>query len=114
MAALANAAYDDLRSNRVIAWELEVQDDVGTPVLRVSSSDPRLTVTDDAGTDTTSFVLVLSGSDAEVTIPTTVDKSQIFNPAGTAMTAVEAFTSFTFATVDDQLTVTHTVVLPSA
>jgi hypothetical protein len=113
MAALENAAYDDLRAERVVDWEMEIQETGGTPVLRVDSSDPRLTVSDNAGNDTTSFVLVLSGDDAEITVPTSVDKSRLFNPAGTAMTAVESFSEFTFATTDDQLTVTHTVILPA-
>lgn len=116
MAALRNVAYTAMRTGFVANWFMEVRDELADAVLRVDASDPRLTVTDDDGTDTVSFVFVLSGDDAEVSLPTTVAGSVLFDAAvdGNQMTEVEAFTSFTLGAAEDEVTITHTVTLPAA
>mgnify|MGYP006189426377 CR=1 FL=1 len=115
MAALRNVAYTAMRTQQVASWFMEIRDDVGAAVLRVDSSDPRLTVGDDDGTDTVTFTLVLAGDDAEISLPETVESSVLFDlgAGGNQMTEVEAFTPFTLGDPADQVTIVHTVTLPA-
>jgi hypothetical protein len=109
---ISTQGYDNLRSYIQTNWKyLELQSSTGTPILRITTSDSRLTISNANGKLT--YVLVLKGSDAGITIGTEVGKSAIFNVAsgGTAY-STETFTSFTFAGTQDELTVTHELQVP--
>lgn len=110
---ISTQGYDNLRSYIQNNWKyLELQSSTGTPVLRITTTDSRLTILNSNGKIT--YVLVLKGSDVGITVGTTeVGKSAIFNVAsgGTAF-STETFTSFIFAGTQDELTVTHELQVP--
>ncbi|MGG4434263.1 hypothetical protein AAXE64_06855 [Priestia megaterium] len=110
---ISTQGYDNLRSYIQTNWKyLELQSSTGTPILRITTTDSRVTITNANGKIT--YTLVLKGSDSGITVGSTeVGKSAIFNAAsgGTAF-STETFTSFTFAGTQDELTVTHELQVP--
>lgn len=114
MAEITQAAYQDLRGHIQSNWQyIELQDDVGTPIVRLSPSDSRVTWTHVADSQTLQLQVVITGSDSEITLPTTFAKSVIYNVAsGGNPISEEVFEAFTMTQAEDQLTVTHSIQVP--
>jgi len=115
MAEILGAGYQDLRDYIEANWIwIELRDDTNTPILRVDTSDPRVSWTHTPGDQVLELTIVVSGSDADITPPQTFRYSAIFKtgPTGGHLFSVEEFTPFTIETVDDQLTVRHQIEVP--
>jgi hypothetical protein len=127
LAELETAGYLELRTGSPVnAWFVELRDDSNQPVPlddlaegtvnRLSSSDGRLTVTDNAGTQTITFALELTSSDvgASPGSPVTIEGSVLYAAVsgGDALTAVEAFDPFVFSAEEDTATISHAVEVP--
>ena len=114
MAEVTSNAYQDLRDYIQTNWQyIELQDDTGTPVIRLSPSDSRVTWTHSAGSQTLTLQIVVKGSDSDIPVPSNFGQSVIFNVAtgGNAL-STETFTSFTMESDNDELTVTHNIEVP--
>lgn len=112
MAQINNYGYEKLRQYILANWTyLEVRTPTGTVIKRFGVSDG-LTITGNATTQELEYKLVLNGD--ETFLGQTVGKSVLFDVAtdGTAI-ATEVFTSFTFESVDDQLTILHKLQVPA-
>ena len=112
MAEITSAAYQDLRDYIQSQWKyIELQDESGVAIIRLSPSDNRVTYT--AEGQTLKLQVVVKGSDADINTPTTFAKSAIFDVAsGGTPYSVETFTSFTIESDQDELTVIHSIEVP--
>lgn len=114
MAEITSVAYQNLRDYIQANWNyIELQDDTGTPILRLSPSDSRVTWTHNAGDQTLKLQIIVKGSDTDITKPKTFASSHIFNVAtGGTSFSDEVFTAFTIETDQDELTVIHSIQVP--
>lgn len=114
MAEINNSGYQELRDFIQTNWKfLELRDAGGNPVLRIGTTDPRVTWTHNDGAQTLELTAVIKGSDSDITKPVTIAQSALYKQStgGTAY-SVEAFTSFTIQANEDQLTVKHQIQVP--
>jgi hypothetical protein len=111
MAQINNYGYEKLRSYVLANWKyLEVQDSTGIPIKRFTVVDG-LTITGTSTSTELEYKLVVTG-DATF-LSKTVAKSVLFDiPTSGNAIATEVFTSFTFESVDDQLTIIHKLQIP--
>jgi hypothetical protein len=114
MAEVTQQGYQSIRDFIQANWKyIELQDDTGTAVLRLSPSDSRVTWTHVAGDQTLKLQIIVKGSDVGMTLPRTFAKSVIYNVAtGGQAFSTESFTSFTIETAQDELTVIHSIQVP--
>jgi hypothetical protein len=114
MAEITSYAYQNLRDYIQANWQyLELQDEAGTSIIRLSPTDSRCTWTHNAGDQTLKLQVVIKGSDTDITLPCTFAKSVIFNVAtGGSPLSEESFTPFTIETEQDELTVIHSIQVP--
>ncbi|MGV3266207.1 hypothetical protein [Cytobacillus pseudoceanisediminis] len=115
MAEITSAAYQNLRDYIKSNWKyIELQDDLGNIILRLSPSDSRVTWTHLAGESVLKLQVIIKGSDSDITAPKTFAKSVIYNVAtgGTAFSE-ETFTAFTIESDQDELTVIHNISVPA-
>ena len=114
MAEITQDAYKDLRKHINSTWNyIEVQDETGTPVIRLNPTDPRVTWIHKEGATALLLQIVVTGKDADITLPQTFSKSAIYN-VGTGGTAfsLETFNQFTLESVNDELTIVHELQVP--
>jgi len=114
MAEITQAAYQNLRDYIQSNWKyIELQDDTGVSIIRLSPSDSRVTWTHSAGEQTLKLQVVIKGSDAEITFPQTLAKSLTYSVAtGGSPFSEESFPPFTFVGDQDELTVIHSIEVP--
>jgi len=114
MAEIKSNGYQAIRDYIQANWQyIELQDDTSTPILRLSPADSRVTWTHNAGDQTLKLQIVVHGSDSDITLPTTFASSHIYDVAsGGTSYSDESFTAFTMSSVDDQLTVIHSIEVP--
>ncbi|MBT2680146.1 hypothetical protein J7E38_14115 [Bacillus sp. ISL-35] len=114
MAEITASAYSDLRNYIQSNWKyIELQDDTGVVIVRLSPSDSRVTWTHLAGEQTLKLQVIIKGSDSDITAPKTFAKSVIYNVAtGGNPLSVESFTAFTIEGDQDELTVIHSFEVP--
>lgn len=112
MANINQYGYEKIRSFILSNWKyLELQSPDGTPLKRFSTADG-LTITGNATAQEIEYKVIVSGADASFT-GQTVGKSVLFDVAtGGSAIATESFTTFTFESVDDELTVIHKLQAP--
>lgn len=118
MSEINNYGYQDLRDYIQANWNyLELRDAGGAAIVRLQVGvDSRVTWTHTVGAQILEITAVIKGSDSDISgsLPKTFASSAVYKvaSAGNAFSA-EAFTSsFTIATVDDQLTVKHRIQVP--
>ena len=74
------AGYSDLRAYIEANWKyIEVRKSTGEAILRKSTSDPRVNWRHEAGAQELILEIALSGSDAEITLPVTIDKLSLIH-----------------------------------
>lgn len=114
MAEITSYAYQDLRDYIQSNWKyIELQNESGVAILRLSPTDSRCTWTHNAGDQTLKLQVVIKGSDTDITLPCTFAKSVIFNIAtGGNAISEESFTPFTLESEQDELTVIHNIQVP--
>ncbi|ADL07750.1 hypothetical protein [Thermosediminibacter oceani] len=114
MAEIRPEGYQNIRDYMQANWQyIELRDDAGNPILRLSPADPRVTWTHNAGDQTLKLQIIVKGSDADITLPTTFASSAIYNVAtGGNPFSVETFTPFTMENENDELTVIHEIQVP--
>ncbi|MCI1592550.1 hypothetical protein [Heyndrickxia oleronia] len=114
MAEITSQAYADLRKYIQSNWQyIELQDETGTSIVRLSPNDSRVTWTHAEGDQTLKLQIVVKGSDSDIVKPSTFVKSAIFNVVtGGQPYSVESFTPFTLEQNEDELTVIHSIQVP--
>lgn len=115
MAEITNAGYQSIRNYIENTWKfIELRDDAGAPILRLSTDDPRVTFTHAPESQVLELSIVIKGDDAGITLPQKFQSSVIFDQEaeGDALTPVEEFALFEMATTEDQITVRHRIEVP--
>ncbi|MEA0553766.1 hypothetical protein U1P98_07530 [Lysinibacillus irui] len=115
MAEITQLGYQGIRDYIEANWNfIELKDNLGAPIVRLSTADPRVTWTHSAGAQTLELSIVVTGSDAEVTLPKTFAGSAIYTSAEAteAVTATESFSPFEMTMAEDQITVRHRIEVP--
>lgn len=112
MAEITAYAYEKIREFAETNWKyIELQDDTNTPIVRLTNTDPRVTIVKDAST--IKITITVKGSDVDITAPKTFTKSIVYDKAiGTDAISTEVFTPFTILGDEDTLVVIHTIEIP--
>lgn len=114
MAEITTAAYQDLREYIQSSWQhIELQNEAGTPIVRLSPTDSRVTWIHQANDQTLKLQVIIKGSDSDINLGATFAKSAIFKVASGGLPySTESFTSFTIESDEDELTVIHSIQVP--
>lgn len=114
MAEITASAYQALRNYIQQNWKyIELRDDAGNAILRLSPADNRVSWIHNAGDQVLKLQIVVKGSDADITKPQTFASSAIYDVAtGGNAYSVESFTPFTIESDMDELTVIHEIQVP--
>lgn len=110
---IPSAGYTDLRDYVRNNWDyIELVDDTGSQVLRVSvSGDSRASWTDNGQTQLAE--ITVTGGDSDITTPVTIAESALFDVAsGGSAYSTDTFTNATLDQSGDELTVQHEVQIP--
>jgi hypothetical protein len=114
MAEITASAYQALRNYIQANWQyIELRDDAGNAIIRLSPSDSRVSWIHNAGDQVLKLQVVIKGSDADIQKPQTFALSAIYDVAtGGNAYSVESFTPFTIESDQDELTVIHSIQVP--
>lgn len=117
MATITLAGYNDIKTYVISNWgSVSIMDDSGTQILRLATSDPRITWSTDS-INPIVVTIVLKGNDSDLVgiLPKTFGRIQLFKSQGssTGLTASETFTNFTMTSADDQLTIKFNIEFPA-
>jgi len=114
MAEITASAYQAIRDYIQQNWQyIELRDDLGNPILRLSPADSRVSWIHNAGDQVLKLQIVVKGSDADITKPQTFASSAIYDVAtGGNAYSIESFTPFTIESDMDELTVIHEIQVP--
>lgn len=112
MAEINQYGYQKIREFVIANWTyLEVRTPTGTVLKRFGTADG-LVITGSGTTQTIEYKVVISGADATFANQV-VGRSVVFDSStGTNAIATESFTSFTFESADDELTIIHKLQVP--
>lgn len=114
MAEINSDGYQAIRDYIQTNWKyIELRDDAGLAILRLSPTDSRVTWTHTTGAQTLQLQIVVKGSDTDMTLPKTFASSAIYSVAsGGSAYSVEGFTPFTMGSATDELTVINSIQVP--
>ncbi|QPA31414.1 hypothetical protein [Thermaerobacillus caldiproteolyticus] len=114
MAEITSSAYQALKNYIQNNWKyIELRDDAGNAIIRLSPSDSRVTWVHNAGAQVLKLQVIIKGSDADITKPKTFASSAIYDVAtGGNAYSIESFTPFTIESDQDELTVIHSIEVP--
>lgn len=114
MAEITSSAYQAIRDYIQQNWKyIELRDDAGNAIVRLSPSDSRVSWIHNAGDQTLKLQVIIKGSDADITKPQTFASSAIYDVAtGGQPYSIESFTPFTIESDQDELTVIHSIEVP--
>lgn len=114
MSVMTNSGYQDIRDHVEATWTyFELRNGSQAPILRLPLSDNRVTWKHLAGSQTLDLEVIIKGSDADVTLPTTFGGAALFKVAsGGVALSEDPFTPFTMEATTDQLTLTYRIEIP--
>ncbi len=116
MAATTPAGYQDIRDYIQANWQyIEVRDTGGAAIVRLPVSDARVDWVHAAGAQTLLLRVVLTGSDADVPVPSTIRSSAIYKvPSGGSPFGVEQLVEgdAPINADPDTVTITHSIQVP--
>lgn len=111
---LSAAGYQDLRTYINTNWAfIELRNAQNDAILRLGTTDPRVSWKHAAGAQELILQVEVSGSDSGISLPLTVAGSAIFKGAsgGNAMSA-DTFTPVTLEDELDKVTIQHKIQIP--
>jgi len=114
MAEITTQAYQAIRNYIQQNWKyIELRDDVGNAIVRLSPSDSRVKWIHNLGDQVLKLQIIVKGSDTDITKPKTFASSAIYDVAtGGNAYSIESFTPFTIQSDMDELTVIHEIQVP--
>lgn len=114
MAEITASAYQALRNYIQQNWKyIELRDDAGNAIVRLSPSDSRVTWVHNASDQVLKLQIVIKGSDIDIKKQKTFASSAIYDVAtGGQPYSIESFTPFTIESDQDELTVVHAIQVP--
>ncbi|KPC97254.1 hypothetical protein LR69_04525 [Geobacillus sp. BCO2] len=114
MAEITSQAYQAIRNYIQANWKyIELRDDVGNAIVRLSPADSRVSWVHNAGDQVLKLQIVVKGSDADIIKPKTFASSAIYDVATDGQPySIESFTPFTIESDMDELTVIHKIQVP--
>lgn len=115
MAEISELGYQHIRNYIEENWKfIELQDELGAKVLRLDTSDSRVSWTHTPGAEVLELSIVVTGSDAEITLPQKLAASAVYTSAEATepVTLVEPFSNFELSTTEDKLTIHHKIEVP--
>ncbi|KZZ85649.1 hypothetical protein [Bacillus sp. SJS] len=114
MAEINIQGYQSIRDFIQSNWKyIELRDNSGVAIIRLSPTDSRVTWQHTAGSQTLKLQVIVKGSDSGMTLPKTFASSAIYSVAsGGNAYSVESFSPFTMETAQDELTVIHSIQVP--
>lgn len=122
MSEILSSGYQTLRdyanssTTTPDSWDyIEIYDDTGSAVTRVSiTGDSRCQWLDVDGDNVMKVEFDVTGSDADISLPVTIEKAGVWNSAsgGSQITQKEQFAQATLNQSGDNVTITHTINLP--
>jgi len=114
---IREAGYQSIRDFVEANWiYINLEDDTGTEILRISTSDSRVTWTHSAGSQVLELEIIVSGGDSDISLPQTFASSSVYAVAtgGDILSRDDAgFETTTFQTTADTLTTTHQIEIPN-
>jgi hypothetical protein len=114
MAEITASAYQAIRDYVQNNWKyIELRDDAGNAIVRLSPSDSRVSWVHNTGDQVLKLQIVVKGSDADIQKPKTFASSAIYDVAtGGQPYSIESFSPFTIESDMDELTVIHEIQVP--
>ena len=114
MAEVTSVAYQNLRDYIQSSWKyIELKNESDSPILRIDPTDSRVTWTHNVNAQTLELTCVITGNDADITLPCTFKSSAIYNVStGGNAFSTENFTPFSMVNEADQLTIKHQIQVP--
>jgi len=114
MAEITAAGYQTIRDYVQANWNyVEIRDDVGAAIMRIPTSDPRCSWIHAPGAQVLQLQVVITGSDAEITLPKTIAGAAMYNVAtGGDALAVDTFTGATLEAPADQVKIVINIEIP--
>jgi len=115
MAEILNAGYQTIRDFVEANWtHVELRDDVGATIVRLEiATDARCSWIHSPGDQTLKLQVVITGSDADITLPQTFGGAAMYNVASGGDTLAEdTFTEATLEAAEDQLKVVIDIEIP--
>lgn len=96
-----------------VDW-IELLDDTDTQIIRVSTSDSRVSVTSGSASNPFTIEITVSPSDSDINTGQTFGGSRLWfaDSAGNEATPIESFSDTTLDNTDDELTITHEIEIP--
>jgi len=94
---------------------IEIVDEENATVLKLDTTDTRVSITSTPGENPLKFQIVISGDDADISTPQIVAGSRLWFGTGSAgedATEIESFTQSTLEEADDSVTIIHEVEIP--
>lgn len=110
----STAGYSDLRTYVEANWKyIEIRKSDNSALLRKTTSDARVRWAHSSGAAVLILEITLSGSDADVSLPVTVNRSAVYKAAsGGSALSEDAFTAVTLAVAEDKITIRHSLQIP--
>jgi len=114
MAEITTAGYQTIRDFVQANWTyIELRDNAGAAVLRLPTTDTRVHWIHTAGDQVLKLEVVITGSDADITLPVTIAGAAIYNVnVGGSALAEDVFTAATLTAAEDQLKVVVNIEIP--
>ena len=113
MTQVTTEAYQDLRNYIQENWKyVELQDEAGKAIIRLSPSDSRVSWVHVANAQILKLQVIIKGNDPDIVAPKTFAKSAIYKVAtGGSPYSLETFTPSIIAK-DDEITIIHSIQVP--
>lgn len=120
MAEINSTGYTSLRNNideRATreTWNIiAVTDGAGTEVVRLSTSDSRVSIVSTQGNNPYQIEVTLTGGDADITTPQDIGGSKLYreDTNGEEVTTEETTSTVTLENDSDEVVVTHDIEAP--
>lgn len=119
MAEINSRGYESLRRNIDVNANRETFDVIeltnnGSGVIRLSTSDSRVTINSSVGANPYEIQIVVSPSDGDITSGQSFDGVRLYfeDVDGSEVTPIESFSERTLNSSEDELTVRHQVECP--
>ena len=94
---------------------IEIRDNLGVKIIRIPTTDPRVTHIYNRLLQEQTYTILISGTDSDIALPCTIGGSALFETAiSTDVLALEITTTFQINATADTCTVIYKLQIPTA